>query len=361
LKWRNCFLKFSGSYKKDDVEFLVKVIDIDFVSVREKEKLIQQKQKHYSEMLSPEYEPSEEYLKLFFQLFNLNKERFAKDILNLAYNLSLKKEIVLISLLRAGTPIGVLLKRTLKEKFNLNVPHFSISIIRDREIDENALNYILERYPNREFIFIDGWTGKGVINRELKKFIKQFNQKYNKNLSDKLYVISDIAFVSDYAVTNDDYLIPSSALNSTISGLVSRSILNEKIGKNEFHGCYYYKEFEKSDLSLWFIDEVMKIVNKLKVDKKELIKKSSDKEININNFLQKIQKEYEIEDINFIKPGIGETTRVLLRRVPYLIFLKEIKSPYVQHIVQLAKEKNVPIVEDKNLPYTALAIIKKVV
>ena len=197
-----------------------------------------------------------------------DKKRFAKDILNLAYNLSLKKDIVLVSLVRAGTPIGVLLKRTLKERFNKEIKHYSISIIRDREIDENAIKYIIKHNPNSEFIFVDGWTGKGVINRELKKFIRQFNQKYNKNLSDKLYVISDIAFVSDYAVTNDDYLNPSSALNSTISGLVSRSILNEKIGKNEFHGCYYYKEFKKSDLSLWFIDEVMKIVNKLKVDKK---------------------------------------------------------------------------------------------
>ena len=168
---------FSGSYKKDDVEFLLKTIDIDFTSVETKEKLIQNNKKHYSEMLSPEYEPSEEYLKVFYQIFEINKQRFAKDILNLAYNLSLKKEIVLVSLVRAGTPIGVLLKRTLKQKFNKEIKHYSISIIRDREIDENALKHILKFYPNSEFIFIDGWTGKGVINQQLKKSILQFNLK----------------------------------------------------------------------------------------------------------------------------------------------------------------------------------------
>ena len=352
---------FSGSYKKDDVEFLLKTIDIDFTSVETKEKLIQNNKKHYSEMLSPEYEPSEEYLKVFYQIFEINKKRFAKDILNLAYNLSLKKEIVLVSLVRAGTPIGVLLKRTLKQKFNKEIKHYSISIIRDREIDENAIKHILKFHPNSEFIFVDGWTGKGVINRELKKFIKKFNQKNGTNISDNLYVVSDIAFVSDFAVTNEDYLIPSSALNSTISGLVSRSILNEMICKNDFHGCKYYKEFEKNDLSLWFVEEIMKLIKNLEIDKTPLITKNSNKNINISTFLQNIQKEYKIEDINFIKPGIGETTRVLLRRVPYLIFVKDKNSIYIQHLLQLSKEKNVKVIEDKTLPYTALAIIKKVV
>ena len=352
---------FSGSYKKDDVDFLLKVIDIDFTSVDKKERLIQNNQKHYSEMLSPEYELSDEYLKIFYQIFDINKTRFAKDILNLSYNLNLKKDIVLVSLVRAGTPIGVLLKRTLKEKFKKDINHYSISIIRDREIDENAIKYILKNNPNSEFIFVDGWTGKGVINRELKAFIKRFNKKNKTQVHDKLYVVSDIAFVSDFAVTNEDYLIPSSALNSTISGLVSRSILNETISKDDFHGCKYYKEFENIDLSLWFIDEIMKIIKNLEIKKKSLISKNGDKNVNISIFLKQIQKEYAIEDINFIKPGIGETTRVLLRRIPYIIFVNDKNSLYIQHLIQLAKEKNVKIIEDKSFPYTALAIIKKII
>ncbi len=48
----------------------------------------------------------------------------------------------------------------------------------------------------------------------------------------------------------------------------------------------------------------------------------------------------------FVKPGIGETTRVLLRRIPWKILLREDVSKDdldIQHIVQLAAEKNIPI------------------
>jgi len=352
---------FSGSYLKDDVEFLLKVIDIDFTDVSKKEKLIQSGKSHYSEMISQEYEPTKGYLDIFYKSFELNKLKFANDILTLAYNLSKKNEIVLVSLVRAGTPIGVLLKRVLRDVFNKEVKHYAISIIRDREIDNLALKHITKNHKNSELIFVDGWTGKGVINRELKEFIAKFNKENNLNVSDNLYVVSDIASVADFAVNNDDYLIPSSALNSTISGLVSRSILNDEYIKDgDFHGCKYYQEYKNSDLSLWFIDEVVKIIKELPIKKESLVSKNREFNININEFLQKIQKDYGVEDINYIKPGIGESTRVLLRRVPYLIMVKNKDSKNVEHLLHLAKEKDVKIVEDKELPYTALAIIKDV-
>ena len=352
---------FSGSYLKDDVEFLLKVIDIDFTDVSKKEKLIQSGKSHYSEMISQEYEPTKGYLDIFYKSFELNKLKFANDILTLSYNLSKKDEIVLVSLVRAGTPIGVLLKRVLRDVFNKEVKHYAISIIRDREIDNLALKHITKNHKNSELIFVDGWTGKGVINRELKEFIAKFNKENNLNVSDNLYVVSDIASVADFAVNNDDYLIPSSALNSTISGLVSRSILNDEYIKDgDFHGCKYYQEYKDSDLSLWFIDEVVKIIKELPIKKESLVSKNREFNININEFLQKIQKDYGVEDINYIKPGIGESTRVLLRRVPYLIMVKDKDSKNVEHLLHLAKEKDVKIVEDKELPYTALAIIKDV-
>ncbi len=352
---------FSGSYLKDDVIFLVKIIDIEFTDIADKEKLIQSKKSHYSEMISKEYEPTEAYLEVFYKAFELNKERFARDILTLSYHLSLKKEIVLISLLRAGTPIGVLVKRVLRDIFNKDVTHYAISIIRDREIDNLALKYIHKNHPQSEFIFIDGWTGKGVINRELKVFIKDFNSQNNTRISDTLYVVSDIASVADFSVGNDDYLIPSSALNSTISGLVSRSILNDEyIKEGDFHGCKYYKEYAKSDLSLWFIDSMMEIIQSLKIDKKPLFSKNNIFHKNISSFLKSIQDRFDIKDINYIKPGIGETTRVLLRRVPHLILFKDLEAEETQHLILLAKEKGVQVIEEKNLPYMALAVIRDV-
>ena len=352
---------FSGSYLNSDVEILLKVIDIDFTEIEEKENLVQSGKKHYSEMINQEYVPSKTYLDTFHNVYKLNKEKFANDILTLAYHLNKKENIVLISLARAGTPIGVLLKRVLESVFNRDVKHYSISIIRDREIDNNAINYIYEKHEKDEFIFVDGWTGKGVINRELKSFISKYNSTYSRAISDKLYVVSDIAGISDFAVNNDDYLIPSSALNSTISGLVSRSILNSKfIGKDDFHGCKYYKEYINDDMSLWFVEDITKYIKEIEINKNELVQKNIELNNTKNKYISNIMEKYKINDINHIKPGIGESTRVLLRRVPYIIIVKDINSKDIKHIIQLAEEKKVKVIEDKSLPYTTLAIIKNI-
>ena len=55
--------------------------------------------------------------------------------------------------------------------------------------------------------------------------------------------------------------------------------------------------------------------------------------------VKKIQAEFEIESTHYIKPGVGETTRVLLRRVPWKILMRDLASPYVKHILMLAEEK----------------------
>ena len=49
------------------------------------------------------------------------------------------------------------------------LPHYSVSIIRDRGIDENALHYIYRTHPEGKIQFVDGWTGKGAISIELTK------------------------------------------------------------------------------------------------------------------------------------------------------------------------------------------------
>ena len=73
-----------------------------------------------------------------------------------------------------------------------------------------------------------------------------------------------------------------------------------------------------------------------------------------------LAKEYGISDINLIKPGIGETTRVLLRRVPWkvLIDVRYENSPDLAHIVRLASEKNVPIEYHELHHYKTCGIIK---
>ena len=75
-----------------------------------------------------------------------------------------------------------------------------------------------------------------------------------------------------------------------------------------------------------------------------------------------IWKNFGIDDINLIKPGIGETTRVLLRRVPWKILVNEKykEDASLEHILRLAEEKEVPVEWYPLEHYKACGLIKKV-
>ncbi len=355
---------FTGSYSADDVHILLKVIDVPDTSVQEKERRIQQEQRHYSEMLSHESLPSAQYMQLFHQAMLDNKMQMARDCFCLAQKISERRtgEIVLISLARAGTPVGVVLKHTLSNYFQREVRHYSISIIRDRGIDENALNYILARHADSSIVFVDGWTGKGVIARELKQSVEEFNQRYQCHIDSGLYVLVDLAGVAAVAASAEDYLIPSSILNATLSGLISRSVLNaDYINAQDFHGCMFYQQFAELDLSQWFVTELLGCIEQLGAE--------HDKQAEIDcialqqqskEFIARIKQQYQVSDENRIKPGIGEATRVLLRRVPDLVLLRDKDDAAVEHLSILAKEKQVTVLYQADLPYRAVSLIKDV-
>jgi hypothetical protein len=347
---------FHGSYLKSDVTFLLKQIDLKFTDISEKEREIQSGKKHYSEMISQESLPSEKYLEIFRESMKRNLKTFSQDILNLAF--LLPKDVVIVSLARGGTPIGVIAKRIIFERFGNDLPHYSVSIIRDRGVDWNALKFVSEKH--KKVVFLDGWTGKGVIGRELKKSVSEFNSQFKKSLSTDLYVLADISGNSDFSVTNRDYLIPSSALNSTISGLISRTVLNDLIGKDDFHGCLFYEEFKKNDLSLNFVEEVVKKSRELSPNLKSFIQKDRGFQKDKSEKIDELMKKHNISNYNFLKPGVAETTRVLLRRVPEKIILKDLENPDTKHLIQLANEKGVKVDEVENLPFSAVGIIKKV-
>ncbi|EXJ14753.1 cysteine protease StiP family protein [Imhoffiella purpurea] len=357
---------FSGSYRPEDVQFLLKTIDVDPIEVAEKERLIQSGQRHYSEMLSRESLPSARYLEVFHRALAMGLEPMARGVLDLAAILAARRpdEISLVSLARAGTPVGVALKHVLSEHFGRASEHYSISIIRDRGIDRNALRYILERAGRDPagVLFVDGWTGKGVIARELRRALADFERDHGVRLDPALYALTDLAGVG-VAPSDADYLIPSSILNATMSGLVSRSILNERIGPDDFHGCVYYREFADADLSIWFIEQLLAEARRLiaegyapddrPVDPAKARARSTA-------MLEAVRAAFGIRDENFIKPGIGEATRVLLRRVPERILIRDPEAPEVAHLLELAREKDVRWQVDPALPYQAVSLIKGV-
>ncbi len=344
----------NSSFKNDDVILLLKDITglVQPLSTSEREKKIQSGI-HYSEMLPIEYHPSKEYVRIYETSLMVFGQSTADAVARVSDKIVKKKgkSIVIVSLARAGTPLGILIRRYIRNKYGFDCPHYSISIIRDRGIDKNAIEYILDRHVVDQIQFVDGWTGKGAIYKELKKEIAAFD-----GLSEDLAVLADPAYLTDLCGTHDDIMIPSSCLNCTVSGLISRTFLrNDIIGENDFHGAAYYKDLSSEDRTYEFIDYIERLF-KYDLKPNEEIKKV-DGMSDVND----LASFFKIKNINFIKPGIGETTRVLLRRVPWKIVIdnRYDSSQELEHIKQLAKEKNVEIVYRHLNNYKCCGLIKQ--
>ncbi len=356
-----------GSYREEDVIFLLK--DLSDVQLErgtaEREEAIQTGT-HYSEMLPEEYQPTADYVALFHTALDYAAEQVALAA-GVVSEIILRKrgrELVLVSLARAGTPVGILLKRYLKAMYDLDVPHYSISIIRGKGIDENALKYILQQHGTAPQIqFVDGWTGKGAIRRVLVESCRQFEQRYGVKLNDDLAVLADPGRCSDTYGTREDFLIPSACLNSTVSGLMSRTVLrSDLIGENDFHGSKFYRHWLEQDVSNLFVDRISEHFQQVQQEAIQranaLMDQPEPGDWKGMQDIRSIQEQFGLSDINLIKPGVGETTRVLLRRVPWKILIDHEDNPHLQHILHLARERGADIEIKPDMTYACCGIIK---
>ena len=349
------------SYKGDCIFLLKDLTDkIKEITIEEKEELIRSGVS-YSEMISKESIPSKDIKNIFLNILNRDKKLIAYYVAKISEIIYRQKgnKLVIVSLARAGTPYGILIRKYLKLKYKVDIPHYSISIIRDKGIDSNALKYILSEHREANIQFVDGWTGKGSITKELNKSIDDFNNKNKTNIDSSLAVISDPAKLCKVCGTREDFGIATCCLNSTVSGLISRTIHNEKyIGKNDFHGAktlYYLKD---QDYSQYFIDEINNEFNKINIDYKNLVLEIEDKEYSMK-IVNKIRELYDVNNINNLILSVGELARVLLRRDPRVVLVKNKSDKNVEHIIKLAEEKGVKIIEYKDSDYNCISIINE--
>lgn len=343
-----------SSFLKEDITLLLKDITglVEPLPTEEREKRIQSGT-HYSEMLPLEYRPTEDYIRIYEESLEVFGQYTADAVARVSDKIVKIKgrDVVIVSLARAGTPLGVLICRYIRKKYGFECPHYSISIIRDRGIDRNAMNYILGRYRPECIQFVDGWTGKGTIFQELKKELEAF-----EDIQDSLAVLADPAGLTNLCGTHDDIMIPSSCLNCTISGLISRTFLrSDIIGKDDFHGAAYYRDLQEEDRTYEFINYIEDRFNYEIAPDNEILESYGMEDV------KKLSEMFDIRNINYIKPGIGETTRVLLRRIPWKIVIDERykDSRELNHIRQLSLEKNVGIEYVHLSNYKCCGLIKQ--
>src|SRR6266702_4002223 len=198
---------FRGSYHPGEVTFLLTDLSGHRLELglRERERAIQAG-RNYAEMLPIEFAPSEQYLALFDALVEQHAALVAEHVAVVTEMALAARDghPVLVSLARAGTPVGILMRRWAMVSKEIELPHYSVSIVRGRGIDTVALDYIVARHDPHDVLFVDGWTGKGAIATELTEALAAYAVAGGPRLADALAVIADPGHCSGLFGTRQD-------------------------------------------------------------------------------------------------------------------------------------------------------------
>ncbi|MES9621890.1 cysteine protease StiP domain-containing protein, partial [Streptomyces tuirus] len=356
-----------SSYAPEEVGWLLQ--DLSDVTLEapteEREEAIQSGGAHYAESLPVEYQPSEQYQELFHAALEDSAARIAQAVGVVTETVLAERSPrpVLVSLARAGTPVGILMRRWAQHRHGLDLPHYAVSIVRGRGIDANALRWLARHHDPRDVVFVDGWTGKGAITRELAQALEEFEKSDGiTGFDPEIAVLADPGSCVRTYGTREDFLIPSACLNSTVSGLISRTVLRaDLVGPDDFHGAKFYRELAGTDVSVAFLDAVSarfpEVADAACAQAKELL--ATDRSPTWEGWaaVERISEEYAIHDVNLVKPGVGETTRVMLRRVPWKVLARAGAGSDLDHVRLLAEQRGVPVEEVDALPYTCVGLI----
>jgi len=305
---------------------------------------------HYSDDLPVESVPSTPFMDAFRDALPTLAVRAAACVQEVGRQLASQSrgELVLVSLIRAGVPAATWLRLLLERSFHQVVHHYAVSIIKDRGLDVDAMDYILDRHSPEDIWFIDGWTGSGAIRRELQHSLRASGLPQGL---DRLAVLADPARAADIAGTSGDALLPSACLNSTSCGLVSRTVLVNGPDGRRTHGAKFYAEGMSSDMTAVIGAHVELALGDLSAAGIAFQSTGGAPFGGPGGSTEGrgVSKR--------LKLGLGETMRALQRRVPRCVWIDPEweQSEEARLVSTLAAERKVPVAIRSVAPYGSVA------
>jgi hypothetical protein len=124
---------------------------------------------------------------------------------------------------------------------------------------------------------------------------------------------------------------------------------------DQYHGAKFYTELADADVSADFLDAVT-----ARFDGVADTTAPADRDPDHAGLAAALRlvEDYDLGDPNLVKPGVGETTRVLLRRVPWRVLVDPAAPPAdLAHVRLLAQRRGVPVEEVPGLPYRCVGLI----
>ena len=150
---------------------------------------------HYSESLPQEPAPAPEYERVVARALERSAAPVAEAVGVLADRvLALRgRGAVLVSLARAGTPVGVLVRRWAARVRGVVLPHYAMSVLRGRGLDRAALDALVAAHDPAALVLVDAWTGAGGIVDEVAADLARYARETGVVVDPTVAVLADPA------------------------------------------------------------------------------------------------------------------------------------------------------------------------
>lgn len=258
---------------------------------------------------------------------------------------------VLVSFCGSGVPFGILLKKYLKEFYGIEIEHYSISITYDEGVDENAISYIQNAHPLQTMVFVDGWSGSGMVYKKLAESLEKYNEKYHTAILPHMAVLSDPAKLIELRGTDYDQFLPYSVLGAAGRGLVGEACYCED-SMTGYHTAVIHHKYEKYDKSMEFIDSVFKCFKEpafrwnnrnLVITAVSTIENTETADIDtLHNKLKKLFPNIDVK--RQVCLGTGETFRAIIYEKPVVLLIDSCCG-FVREMRQIAAVRGIPVQE----------------